>query len=422
MSTPFFARHLATLPSSFRHAFQGKLDDMKRSKIYRYYYNVQRIAGESPYLLWHRPDNTTKKVISFCSLDYLGLSQHPEIIAALQKSVAQHGVGSGGSRAIGGNSTSIVRLEQKLAEFHHTEAARVFTSGYVANTGAISVLASTVEKPIFLSDEENHASIIQGMKIERTNKIIFKHNDMHQLEKLLIESRQQGLNPIIILESVYSMSGSIAPLKIAAELAKKYQALLYVDEVHAIGLYGPSGRGIAAREGVTPHILLGTLSKSFGVQGGYIACDKLTCDLLRTASSFIFTTSLPPSISDAVSTGIDVITKMDSERAHLLRLSHILQQKLEVNGINFKPSESHIIPIVIGDAEKCRKISDILINSFDCYAQPIVPPTVRQNEAQLRIALNVKHNLEHVDQLVRALTKTFEMIDTPQLQQTSVRP
>lgn len=401
------------LPQYFRDAFLNQLSRLRANNIYREYFEVVRIAGKAPYMIWKKKDGTRSEIISFCSLDYLNLSEHPRVIRALIQSANRHGIGSGGSRAIGGNSSSIVRLEQKLADFHGFEDGVVFTSGFVANGGAIQTLAADSEDIVCISDEENHASIIDGIKISGTEKQIFRHNDMEHLEELLKKAASNSKKPIILCESVYSMSGSIAKLKEINWLADKYKALWYVDEVHAVGVYGPGGRGIAAREGIKPDIIQATLSKAFGTHGGYIVASKLICDFLRRkARPFIFTTSLPPALLDAAACSIDVAEKMEAEREYLAVLSSTLKQKLRNAKIPIKPSEAHIIPVMIGDPEKCKKISDILMNEFHLYAHPILPPTVPTNKAQLRISLNVAHKLEHIDQLVNGLSHAFEVTES----------
>jgi 5-aminolevulinate synthase len=385
--------------------FEIELSKIKKENRYREFITVGRDCGNFPFA--YHPD-LNKKIIIWCSNDYLGMGQNKEVIKSLQNAATKYGVGAGGTRNISGNNIEIVNLEQKIAEFHNKDSALIFSSGYVANKAAIGTLSRFFDDCMIFSDSLNHASIIDGIKDSKAEKVIFRHNDVEHLEELL-ETHKNRKHKIIIFESVYSMNGSIAKISEIVALAKKYQALTYVDEVHAIGLYGKNGAGIARQAKLHSEIdfIQGSFAKAFGVIGGYVASSKNAIDYIRSfAASFIFTTALPPAILAAISKSLEIIS---SKEGDMLRKKFsdnlaLFKLKLKKTDLEILDNNSHIIAIMIRDARKCKEITDILLQKYDIYLQPINYPTVAKGSERLRVTVTPFHNKKMMDEFVTALS------------------
>lgn len=396
--------------------FADKLNDLKESGTYRYFLNVNKSAQHFPVFYFEDSNGEKRKAINFCSNDYLSMSVHEEVISKLAYVANRAGAGSGGTRNISGTTIHHRELENTIADLHQKEAALLFGSAYLANLTAIGTIGKILPDAIILSDEYNHASIIEGIKASGCEKRIFKHNDLEELEQLL-KSIPIGKPKVIVFESVYSMSGTIAPITEMVLLAKKYQALTYIDEVHAVGLYGEHGGGLTEQLDVQNGIdfINGTLAKGFGVFGGYIAGNCLMVDAIRSLGpGFIFTTSLPPAICAAATKSIEILRQDKNIRILYRNKVNALRELLQLNEVPFFVNDTHITPIPIGDEKRCKRISDILLYEYGIYIQPIVYPTVKKGEACLRITISIKHENAHFHSLVNALKKSFE--------QTSILP
>ncbi|OXM59602.1 5-aminolevulinate synthase [Amycolatopsis vastitatis] len=340
----------------------------------------------------------------WCSNDYLSMGQHPVVLAAVKEAVDAFGAGAGGSRNIGGTNHYHVLLEKELAELHGKEAAAIFPSGYTANDGALSVLAGRAPDTIVFSDELNHASIIDGLRHSKAEKKIFRHNDTAHLEELIAAHPDRP--KLIVLESVYSMSGDVAPLAEVVRIAKDHDAVLYLDEVHAVGMYGPEGAGIAAREGLAGDVdvVMGTTGKGFGTAGGYIAGPAVLVDAVRSFSrSFIFTTSLPPSTAAGALAAVKHLRGSELERTRLAQNARLLQRRLTGLGIPFISADSHIVSVFVGDDARCRRLSALLLERHGIYVQPINAPSVRTGEEILRAAPSATHTTDEVERFAAAL-------------------
>ncbi len=391
-----------------------RVEQLKDENRYRHFVELERITGRHPYALWNHPSGQ-REVIIWCSNDYLGMGQSTHAINAMKQAVSDHGTGAGGTRNISGTSASIVALEKELASLHEKERALVFTSGYVANEASISALVSLLDNPMILSDSMNHASIISGIRYGRSEKMIFKHNDTAHLEELL-KSLPKKRHKIIIFESVYSMDGDCAPIAKIAELAKKYNAMTYLDEVHAVGMYGHMGGGIAQRDGVAGEIdvIQGTLGKAFGAMGGYIAGSDALCDAVRGyGSGFIFTTAMPPALAEAALASICYLRSSDKERIKQQQQASYLKQKLAERHLPAMASSTHIVPVMVGDAMKTSEISWTLLQDYGLYIQPINYPTVPRGTERLRITPGPLHTTEMIDNLVDCLDKVFQQVKPP---------
>jgi len=358
--------------------------------------------------------------VIWCSNDYLGMGQNPDAVKALTSAIDVHGTGAGGTRNISGTSAAIVALESELADLHGKERALVLTSGYVANEASISAIAGLFDNVLILSDEMNHASIISGIRYARCDKAIFRHNDLAHLEELL--AAQPIERPkLIIFESVYSMDGDTGPIVEIVELAEKYNALTYLDEVHAVGMYGNEGGGIAQMLGVQERvdIIQGTLGKAFGVVGGYIAADDVICDAVRSfGSGFIFTTALPPALACGALASVQHLRRSSHERLAQQRQATKLKAKLHEVGLPILEGDTHIIPVMVKDAAKCSQICQILLHDFGIYVQPINYPTVPMGSERLRLTPGPLHTDAMIDHLVDSLQKAFAMVGDAQAQQT----
>jgi 5-aminolevulinate synthase len=386
----------------YKKHFIKNLEQIKGEKRYREFIDIARIAGDFPYAHSYKTD---RKIVVWCSNDYLAMAQNPVITKAAIKAIGEYGVGSGGTRNISGNNHEIVELEKEVAKLHGKDRGLVFTSGYIANQAAISTIASLLTDCVILSDEYNHASIIAGIRHSKAKKIIFKHNDLADLTEKL-ESLPLDTPKLLICESVYSMDGSIAPLKEICDLADKYNVLTYVDEVHAVGLYGENGGGISQQEGVSERldIIQGTFAKAYGTIGGYIVASAEIIDTVRSCSAdFIFTTSLPPVIAASARASIKYLKKSNKERERFFKNVKSLQQLLRKNNMQAITEDSHIISLLVGDSGKCKKIADILLEKHDIYIQPINFPTVPRGKERLRITVSPEHSQEMIEALVASL-------------------
>lgn len=384
--------------------FADDLQQLKNDGRYRSFATLERLAGEFPYALMHGPDGA-QKVTVWCSNDYLGLGQHPAIVQAMHDALDKWGTGSGGTRNISGTAHIHTQLESELAAWHRKEAALLFNSGYVSNEASLSTLIRLLPECIVFSDAKNHASMIAGITRHHPEKHIFAHNDLGDLERKLAAANPAAPK-LIACESVYSMDGTIAPLREIAALAKKYGALTYLDEVHAVGLYGPSGAGIAERDGVLDKfdIIEGTFGKAFGISGGYIAGSQVMIDAIRShAPGFIFTTSLPPVIAAGALASLNVLRTAHDLRARQQRQAIRLREKLRMAGLPVLPSESHIVPLLIGGAHCCKAVADGLLERAKIYVQPINFPTVAVGEERLRLTPSPLHTDAMIDELVSAL-------------------
>ena len=396
----------------------GHVDRLKAESRYRYFVELERTTGRHPYATWHSKEGP-KEVTVWCSNDYLGMGQSEHAITAMQESVKNHGTGAGGTRNISGTSSSIVALENELAEVHGKERALVFTSGYVANEASISALLGMMEDPLVLSDSMNHASIISGIRYARTAKAIFRHNDTAHLEELLAAQPRER-HKLIIFESVYSMDGDTSPIAEIAALAKKYNAMTYLDEVHAVGMYGDYGGGVAQRDGVADEIdiIQGTFGKAYGAMGGYIAASDAICDAIRGfGSGFIFTTAMPPALAEAALASVRYLRHNDEERRRQQEQAGKLKTMLAAAGIPALPSGTHIVPVMVGDASKCSQISWTLLEEYGLYIQPINYPTVPRGTERLRITPGPLHDDDMLEKLISALREVFARIDPPSLHQ-----
>ena len=351
-------------------------------------------------------------IIVWCSNDYLGMGQHPFVIEAIERAMHEVGVGSGGTRNISGTNRYHILLEQEISNIHKKDSSLLFTSAYVANQSAINILGSKLKNCVIFSDEKNHASIINGIKGSKAEKKIFKHNDMIHLESLL-KSVEISKPKIIIFESVYSMDGDFTPIKKITNLAKKYNALTYLDEVHGVGLYGKNGGGVAEEQNVMDEIdiINGTLAKAFGLMGGYISASKTIIDFVRSfAPGFIFTTSLPPAIASGAIASIRYIKNNNELRIKLNEKCLLIKEKLLKSNIPFIKTKSHIIPIIIGDSVLCKKVSDELYDKHKVYLQSINFPTVPRGEEGLRITPTPLHTDKMIDELIYALKQTWKRL------------
>ncbi len=396
--------------------FNTLLADLKTEGRYRHFRTLERVMGRFPRALIHHADGRQQEVTVWCSNDYLGMGHHPAVIAALQNAGQHHGAGAGGTRNIAGTSAEMVALESLIAHHHGKEAGLVFTSGYTANEGALGVLGRVLPDAIIFSDALNHASMISGMKIAGCEKKIFPHNDLGALKKLLM-AEKPGRPKIIAIESVYSMEGSVAPLRDIVRLARQFGALTYLDEVHAVGLYGDHGAGMAEQMGVMDQIdvIEGTFGKAYGVHGGYIAASRALVDVVRSfASSFIFTTALPPAVLAAAAASVEHLRTSRTERENQRMAVDRLKFRLKSAGLPFLDGHSHIVPLIVGDAHCCKAVTDHLLERYDIYVQPINYPTVPKGTERLRLTPTACHTVDHVDALCDALVELWAHHEIPQ--------
>jgi len=390
----------------YRAAFEAALEQVRGEGRYRVFADLKRHRGSFPRATWTRPDGTSREVVVWCSNDYLGQGQNPVVLAAMHQALEEAGSGSGGTRNISGTTHYHVQLEAELADLHRKQAALLFTSGYVSNEATLSTLYKILPGLVVFSDALNHNSMINGIRTgPKAQRRVFRHNDLAHLEELL-KAAPAGAPKLIALESVYSMDGDIADLRGVVALAKTYGAMTYLDEVHAVGMYGPRGAGVAERDGVMDQIdiIEGTLGKAFGVMGGYIAADAVIVDAIRSyADGFIFTTSLPPALAAGAAASIRWLKDHDEVRqAHQARAA-ALKARLAAGGLPVMPSASHIVPVKVGDPVHCKLISDILLADHGVYVQPINYPTVPKGTERLRFTPSPAHTDAMMDDLAQAL-------------------
>jgi 5-aminolevulinate synthase len=388
--------------------FREAIADLRRENRYRVFADILRHSGAYPAADLHA-NNQVRPVTVWCSNDYLGMSQHPKVLAAMRDALEKAGAGSGGTRNISGTTHYHVQLESELAELHGKEAALLFTSGFISNDAALSTLCRLVPGLVVFSDELNHASMIEGIRRGGAIKRVYRHNDLEHLESMLqeIDSAQPKL---IAFESVYSMDGDFGPIGEICDLAERFGALTYLDEVHGVGLYGPRGAGVAARDGAMERIdiIEGTLAKAFGVMGGYVAARADIVDCIRSfAPGFIFTTSLPPAVAAGVLASVRHLKESNCERETLQERAGRLKRLLLEAGLPVMPSPSHIVPVLVGDAALCKSVSDSLLYDHAIFVQPVNYPTVPRGTERLRFTPSPVHSNEMMDALVDALDKVW---------------
>ncbi|MCD7059095.1 5-aminolevulinate synthase [Pelagibacterium xiamenense] len=399
----------------YRGIFEDALDALRIEKRYRVFADLERIAGSFPRAIYRDSADNAREITIWCSNDYLGMGQHPKVIAAMQETAGKLGAGAGGTRNISGTNRPLVELERSLADLHHKEAALIFTSGFVSNEATISTVARLIPNCLILSDQLNHASMIQGVRQSGMEKKIFRHNDLEHLRELLAAAGKQRPK-LIVFESVYSMDGDIAPIKEIADLAEEFNAMTYIDEVHAVGMYGPRGGGICEREGLMDRIdiIEGTMAKGFGVMGGYITANKSIVDAVRSyAPEFIFTTALPPALCAAARTSIEHLKVSNAEREAHQRQAGRVKRVLAEAGLPVLPTDTHIVPLIVGDARQCKAASDMLMERHDIYIQPINYPTVPKGTERLRITPTPYHSDDMVAELCDALIAVWQTLDLP---------
>jgi 5-aminolevulinate synthase len=392
--------------------FKAAIDRLHDEGRYRVFIDILRTKGQFPDARCFG-GNGPKPITVWCSNDYLGMGQHPSVISAMEEALHDVGAGSGGTRNIGGNTHYHIQLEQELASLHGKEAALLFTSGYVSNEAALSTLGKLLPGCIIFSDELNHASMIAGIKSSGCEKRIFRHNDLAHLEQLLMEEDPDSPK-LIAFESVYSMDGDIAPIGQICDLADKYGALTYLDEVHAVGMYGPKGGGISEREQLTDRLTIieGTLGKAFGVMGGYISADKTIVDCIRSyAPGFIFTTSLSPVLVAGALASVRHLKASAEERQAQQAAAAMLKAKFLEAGLPLMPSVTHIVPLMVGCPAKAKRISDILLAEYGFYVQPINYPTVPRGTERLRFTPGPTHSAALMDELTGALVEVWDRLE-----------
>jgi 5-aminolevulinate synthase len=396
---------------SYERRFEDAIHRLKAEARYRIFANLERDANRFPMAKW-RPageEDRPRDVTVWCSNDYLGMGGHPDVIEASVRAARAHGAGAGGTRNISGTHHPIVQLEAELADLHGKPAALAFTSGWVSNLAAISTIASLLPDCLILSDGLNHNSMIEGVRRSGCAKAVWRHNDVAHLEELLAAEPIERCK-LIVFESLYSMDGDIAPIAEIVALAEKYHAMTYIDEVHAVGLYGPRGGGLSEREGVAHRIevIEGTLAKGFGAHGGYIAASAAVIDAVRSyAPSFIFTSTMPPSVAASAAAAVQHLKRSNAERERHQHMARLVKHALRAAGLPVMDNPSHIVPLFVGDAQKCRAASELLLERHAIYIQPINYPTVAKGTERLRITPTPAHSEAQVADLVEALVDVW---------------
>ncbi len=394
--------------------FANALGRLKDERRYRIFADLERQAGRFPRAIWHSPQGP-RDVIVWCSNDYLGMGQHPKVIGAMVETATRMGTGAGGTRNIAGTNHPLVELERELADLHRKEAALVFTSGYVSNETGISTIAKLVPDCLILSDAFNHNSMIEGVRQSKCEKQIFRHNDMAHLEELLKAAGPRRAK-LIVFETLYSMDGDVAPINRICDLAERHGAMTYADEVHAVGMYGPHGGGQAELQGAMARVdvIEGTLAKAFGCLGGYIAAKAALIDAVRSyAPGFIFTTALPPAICAAASAAIRHLKTSSFERERHQERAGRVKAVLTAAGLPVMANDTHIVPVFVGDPEKCKEATDLLLAEHGIYIQPINYPTVPKGTERLRITPSPYHEDALIDALAEALVEVWEQLGLP---------
>ncbi len=399
----------------YRGIFEDAIMALRQEKRYRVFADLERIAGQFPRAVYRDGANNTREISIWCSNDYLGMGQNEQVISAMQDTAGRLGVGAGGTRNISGTNRPLVDLERSLADLHRKESALVFTSGFISNEASISTIARLLPDCLILSDQLNHASMIAGVRQSGMQRQIFRHNDLDHLRELL-EAADRQRPKLICFESVYSMDGDVAPIAEIADLAEEFGALTYIDEVHAVGLYGPRGGGICEREGLMERIdiIEGTLAKGFGTMGGYIAASEAIVDAVRSyAPEFIFTTALPPALCAAARASIEHLKSSQAERDAHKRQAERAKKLLTEAGLPVMPTDTHIVPVIVGDARLCKAASDMLLEKHNIYIQPINYPTVPKGTERLRITPTPLHDDAMIENLRDALVSVWNVLDMP---------
>jgi len=385
------------------------LNRLHQEGRYRTFIDIEREKGNFPHAVWNKPDGTQQPITVWCGNDYLGMGQHPVVLAAMHEAIDATGAGSGGTRNISGTTVYHKRLEWELADLHGKEAALLFTSAYIANDATLSTLPKLFPGLIIYSDALNHASMIEGVRRNGGAKRIFKHNDVAHLRELLAAD-DPAAPKVIAFESVYSMDGDFGPIKEICDLADEFGALTYIDEVHAVGMYGPRGAGVAERGGLMDRIdiINGTLAKAYGVMGGYIAASAKMCDAVRSyAPGFIFTTSLPPAVAAAAAASVAHLKTDQELREKHQTQAKILKTRLKAMGLPIIDHGSHIVPVIVGDPVHTKKLSDMLLEQFGIYVQPINFPTVPRGTERLRFTPSPVHGPKEMDTLIRGMDQLW---------------
>ena len=393
--------------------FESSLAMLKEERRYRVFATLERQTGRFPHATWNRPEGS-RDIVIWCSNDYLGMGQHPAVVDAMCDAARSMGAGAGGTRNISGTHRAVVALEEELADLHGKDAALVFTSGYVSNLAGISTIAKLLPHCLILSDALNHNSMIEGVRAAGSDKVVWRHNDVTHLEELL--ARAGNRPKLIVFESVYSMDGDVAPIAAICDLAERYNAMTYIDEVHAVGMYGPRGAGIAEREGLMDQIdvIEGTLAKAYGTLGGYIAGKRAVIDAVRShAPGFIFTTALPPAIAAAATASIAHLKMSQVERAGQQAAVKATRDALLMAGLPVMVADTHIVPVMVGDPDVCKQASDLLLEQHDIYIQPINYPTVPRGTERLRITPGPFHDQALIDRLVSAMVSVWQTLGLP---------
>jgi 5-aminolevulinate synthase len=394
--------------------FSTALNRLRDERRYRVFADLERLAGRYPHAVWHSPQGP-RDVVVWCSNDYLAMGQHPDVIGAMVETATRMGTGAGGTRNIAGTNHPLVALEHELADLHQKEAALVFTSGYVSNETGIATLAKLIPNCLILSDAFNHNSVIEGVRQSGCQKQIFRHNDLAHLEQLL-KAAGNNRPKLVVFESLYSMDGDVAPINMICDLAERYSAMTYLDEVHAVGMYGLRGGGMAEQQGAMARVdvIEGTLAKAFGCLGGYITGTAALIDAVRSyAPGFIFTTALPPSVCAAATAAIRHLKSSSFERERHQERAARTKAALSAAGLPVMPSETHIVPVFVGDPEQCKTASDLLLEAHGIYIQPINYPTVQRGTERLRITPSPYHDDALIESLAESLVDVWEGLRLP---------